>query len=79
MTKRNLSGKELGILIFGVVIGGLFGIMGNIWASYFVEWYKSISPIQPPNWDFPFWSLSIGMIVFIALLIYWARRLLKQG
>ena len=52
--ERKQLRRDTSLLVMGAVIGGLFGIMGGIWNSYFIEWYKSISPNQTPDWTFQF-------------------------
>ena len=77
MTAESQLQRERGMLIVGVIIGGIFGIVGGIWNSYFIEWYKSISPNRTPDWTILFFGATIGMVIFTAILVYWAKKLLR--
>jgi hypothetical protein len=70
--------RDTSLLIMGAVIGGLFGIMGGIWNSYFMEWYKSLSPTATPDWTLQFVGASIIMVIFTIGLVFWAKGLLKN-
>jgi preprotein translocase subunit SecG len=69
--------RESGMLVVGVVLGGLFGIVGGLWSAYFVEWFKST---YGPNFD---WTLtmilsSLFLGILLAFLILWARKQMKE-
>lgn len=69
--------RESAMLVIGVVLGGLFGIMGGLWSAYFVEWYKSVSPIPNPDWKIPVIGSTIIMVILTAYLLYWATKRLR--
>ena len=64
--------REMGWLVFGVVLGGLIGIAGNLWVSYFM---KVVEPnLSWFNWIFTFALTTIVLVLFIVYLAYWAYR-----
>jgi hypothetical protein len=36
--------REMGWLIYGIALGGILGLMGNLWASYFMKWLEITYP-----------------------------------
>lgn len=62
--------REKGWLVFGVVLGGLLGIAGNLWVSYFV---KVLEPkLSWFDWILTLMLNTILLALFIAYLTYWA-------
>ena len=69
--------REAAMLILGVVLGGLFGFIGNLWAAYFVEWMKS----RVPNFDWT-WGLigaTVVLVFLTAYLLWWAHKRLHPS
>jgi hypothetical protein len=71
MSERRQIRREIGILIFGVVLGGLFGIIGGLWSAYYVEWLKSTYGPNP-NWTPLIILSSLGLVVLVVFLIIFA-------
>jgi polyferredoxin len=70
--------RESGMLVIGVVIGGLFGIMGGLWSAYFVEWYKSISPVPNPDWTPVVIGSTVILVIITVCLVIWAKKQLEE-
>jgi len=77
MNEERQIRRESGMLVVGVVLGGLFGIVGGLWAAYFVEWFKST---YGPNfnWTPTLILSSLFLGILLAFLILWARKQMKE-
>ena len=69
--------REIAMLVIGVVLGGIFGIMGGLWSGYFIEWYKSVSPTGNPNWTPVLVGSTIILFGFTVYLLHFANKILK--
>jgi hypothetical protein len=65
------------MLVIGVVLGGLFGIMGGLWSAYYVEWLKSTYGPNP-DWTPTIILSSIVLVILLAFLFLWARKRLRD-
>jgi len=70
------SRREAGMLVIGALVGGLFGIIGNLWSAYFVEWLKNTFPNS--DWTISVVISSILLVLTITFLFVWARKQLRS-
>jgi fructose-specific phosphotransferase system IIC component len=77
MSEKQKMRRETGMLVIGVVLGGLFGIIGGLWSAYYVEWLKSTYGPNP-NWTPTIIWSSLALVVIVGFLIFWARKQLKS-
>jgi hypothetical protein len=77
MNEERQKRRESGMLVIGVVLGGLFGIMGGLWSAYYVEWLKSTYGLNP-DWTPTIILSSIVLVILLAFLFLWARTRLRD-
>jgi H+/Cl- antiporter ClcA len=68
--------REEAMLVLGVLLGGLFGIIGGLWSAFYVEWLKSWAGLNPDWTPTIIWS-SVVLVVLISYLMLWVRKRLK--
>lgn len=78
---RNLSEeqrkrKQMGWLVYGVVLGGLLSLCVNLWTSYFM---KVVEPsLNPSGWLITLTLTTIGFGICIAYLTHWAYKRITE-
>jgi len=75
-TDRKGIRREMAWLVIGVVLGGIFGIVGNLWASYYVKWLEQTYPNE--DWTTTIIWSSIALVAVTAILVFWAFRQFKR-
>lgn len=68
--------RDSGMLVLGVVLGGLFGIIGGLWSAYYAEWFKST--YKNPDWTLTIIWSSIALVALLAFLIWWSVKRLRS-
>jgi len=68
--------REVFFLIFGVFLGGLFGILGNLWSNYYVEWLKATG--NPIDWNFALGISTFVLLLVSVVLVIYAFKVLKK-
>ena len=73
----NLSqSKQMGWLVFGVVLGGLLSVCVNLWTSYFMKVFEP--KLSPSDWMLTLTLTTIGLGVCIIYLTYWAHKKITE-
>jgi len=74
---RDLSkSRQMGWLVFGVVLGGLLGISVNLWTSYFMIVFEP--KLSPSDWLLTLTLTTIALGVGIVYLTYWAYKKITE-
>jgi H+/Cl- antiporter ClcA len=77
MTKERRFRREIGLLVFGVVLGGIMGIASDLWAAYYVKWLES--SVHSYNWALTLIVTSIALILIVGFLLVWSIRQITRG
>jgi hypothetical protein len=78
MTEQQIDfRRESGMLVLGVLFGVLGGIITGLWAAYYVEWVKSISPDF--NWLTTVIVASVVLIIVMVFLFWWSVKQIRES
>jgi len=75
MTNDHQLHREMGILVYGVILGGLISIVVNLWTAYFMKWIEN--RLSEWMWELTLILTSIALIVGFVMLTYWAIKQIR--
>ncbi len=71
MKGKLVERREMGLLVLGVVLGGIMGIIGDLWASYFLTWLEET---LTPNWTLVLVLTTVLLIICVSFLVLWSMK-----
>jgi len=77
MAEEQEMRRNVGWLFLGIVVGGLMGIVTDLWAAYFVKWVETTYPDM--NWTLVLIVSTIIFVVVVVGLYQWALRQIRRA
>jgi uncharacterized membrane protein YeaQ/YmgE (transglycosylase-associated protein family) len=74
--ERQRTLRDRFFLLFGIVMGALLGLFGNLWVAWYFETYKNVSWMPYVAWS-SFGAVIIILVYMAILLGHWERELGK--
>jgi Kef-type K+ transport system membrane component KefB len=75
MTEEQKNRKEIGWLVYGILIGGILSVMINLWTSYFMKYLEQTGR---SDWGYLLITSSIALCIIFGLLWYFYKKLIAK-